>query len=206
MIKSIGCNSNMYPKSFEQLVGALEALPGVGTKTAQRYAFTLLNKTEKAQELAEALAAIKNLRRCKKCGFLSENDLCEICNDSHRDISTIMVVASDQDLTAVERTGQYHGLYHVLNGTLSSTKGIYPEDLNLETLYERLDGIKEVIIAISPTIDGEMTALYLDKVLKKYPLKITRLAYGLPMGANLDYADDMTITKALIHRQKFEEQ
>ena len=195
----------MYPKSFERLISALETLPGVGYKTAQRYAFNLLNKNDEVDALIESLGEIKNLKHCSVCGFLSDEETCVLCQDESRDSSSIMVVANDQDLVAIEKTGQYYGLYHVLNGTISSSKGIYPEDLNIESLYQRLEGVKEVIIAISPTMDGEMTALYLDKTLKNYPLKVTRLAYGLPMGSSLDYADEMTITKALIHRQSLKD-
>lgn len=196
----------MYPKKFNELVEALEMLPGVGGKTAQRYAFSLLDREkEDIDKLVESLNALKKIKRCKACGFLSDEDKCEICKDENRDYRTIMVVAYPQDLVAVEKVGQYRGLYHVLNGVISSSKGVYPEDINISSLFERLDGVKEVILAISPTMDGELTSLYIDKCLKDKNVLVTRLAHGLPMGSSLDYTDDMTLIKALNYRHKFEE-
>ena len=196
----------MYPKNFEKLIEALTMFPGVGAKTAQRYAFSLLERPkEDIDNLIENLKGLKKISYCEKCGFLCDDECCEICKDESRDKSTIMVVAYPQDLVAIEKVGQYHGLYHVLNGVISSNKGIYPEDINIASLLNRLDGVKEVILAISPTMDGEMTSLYLDKLLKDRNILITRLAHGLPMGASLDYADDMTLIKALSYRHKFEE-
>lgn len=196
----------MYPKSFDLLVEALETLPGVGNKTAQRYAFSLLEKRpEDIETLISALKGLKQIKHCPKCGFLCDDDCCSICDNPHRDQESIMVVAYPQDLVAIEKTGQYHGLYHVLNGVISSSKGVYPEDININSLFDRLRGVKEIILAISPTMDGEMTALYLDKSLKDKDVLVTRLAHGLPMGASLDYADDMTLVKALNHRHQMEE-
>lgn len=194
----------MYPKQFEDLVSAFEKLPGVGNKTAQRYAFTMMDKgSEEVQEMADALNGIKKIRRCKTCGFLSDEEECLFCKDKTRDKSTIMVVAYPQDVAAIERTDSYKGSYHVLNGLISSSKGIFPEDINIEKLVDRIhEPVKEVIIAVSPTMDGEMTALYLDKILKDKNILVTRLAHGLPMGASLDYADDLTLIKAMDNRRK----
>ena len=196
----------MYPKRFEQLVAAFEKLPGVGGKTAQRYAFTMLEKdSEQIDEMVEALKGMRQIKHCRICGFLSDEDECIFCKDKTRSRSTLMVVAYPQDVAAIEKTGSYKGMYHVLGGLISSSKGIYPEDINIEKLLIRIhDSIKEVIVATSPTMDGEMTALYLDKVLKEKGVLVTRLAHGLPMGASLDYADDLTLIKALDNRRKIE--
>ncbi len=196
----------MYPKNFENMISSFEKLPGVGNKTAQRYAFDLLNKTEEEiNEIINNLKSIRKIKKCKTCGFLSDEDECVLCKDKSRDKSTIMVVAFPQDVVAIEKTESYKGLYHVLNGVISSTKGIYPEDLNIDSLLKRINNYtKEIIIATSPTLDGEMTALYLDKVLKEKKILVTRLAHGLPMGSSLDYADDLTLIKALDNRRKIE--
>ncbi len=198
----------MYPGKFEQLIAFLEKLPGVGAKTAQRYAFALLEKgSEQIDDAIKALEGIKEIRRCRVCGFLSDRDECVFCSDLSRDRSQIMVTAYPQDVVAIEKTGSYKGMYHVLNGLISSSKGIFPEDINISGLLERIDDkTKEVIIAVSPTLDGEMTALYLDKILKDRNVLVTRLAHGLPMGASLDYADDLTLIKALDNRRKMSDE
>ena len=198
----------MYPKSFENLISIFEKLPGVGSKTAQRYAFSLLEKSDnQVNEIVQNILSIKNIKKCKTCGFITDEDECIFCKDSARDNSTIMVVAYSQDVVAIEKTGSYKGLYHVLNGLISSTKGIYPEDIDIEPLLKRINNItKEIIIATSPTLDGEMTALYLDKILKDKNVLVTRLAHGLPMGSSLDYADDLTLIKALDNRRSIEKE
>ena len=194
----------MYPKNFEDLISLFEKLPGVGNKTAQRYAFALLEKDkETIDKTIDTLNKIKQIRRCKTCGFLSDEEECQICKDKTRNRSQIMVVAYPQDVVAIEKTGSYKGMYHVLNGLISSSKGIFPEDINIPSLISRInENIKEVIVATSPTMDGEMTALYLDKVLHDKNVLVTRLAHGLPMGSSLDYADDLTLIKALDNRRK----
>ncbi len=197
----------MYPSKFQKIIDIYEKLPGVGNKTAQRFAFTLLDLSkEELNDYAESLNDLATLKRCKVCGFLSDGDLCPICIDTNRDKSIIMVVAYPQDLIAIEKTETFKGTYHILNGLLSSSKGIFPEDLKIEELLNRIDeNTKEIIIATSPTMDGEMTALYLDKILKDKNILVTRLAHGLPMGANLDYADELTLIKAMNNRKKIEE-
>ena len=198
----------MYPKSFDNLISIFEKLPGVGNKTAQRYAFSLLEKSDdEVNEIVQNILTIKNIKKCKTCGFLADEDECLICKDKTRDKSTIMVVAYPQDVVAIEKTQSYKGSYHVLNGLISSSKGVYPEDLDIDKLLKRIDGqTKEIIVATSPTLDGEMTALYLDKVLKDKGVLVTRLAHGLPMGSSLDYADDLTLIKALDNRRKIEKE
>ena len=197
----------MYPDKFKKLIDMYEKLPGVGAKTAQRYAFALLERSpEEIATYAEALQGIKDIRKCRQCGFLSDEDYCPICRDVNRDASRILVVAYPQDVIAIEKTGTYKGLYHVLGGLISSSKGTFPEDISIGELLERIDpSVKEVIIATSPTMDGEMTALYLDKVLKDKGVLVTRLAHGLPMGASLDYADELTLIKALDNRREIKE-
>lgn len=196
----------MYPSKFQKLIDIYEKLPGVGAKTAQRYAFGLLDYSEEEiAEYVDALNDIKNIKRCKQCGFLSDDDFCPICKDDSRDVSTIMVVAYPQDVIAIEKTETYRGLYHVLGGLISSTKGTFPEDIDIEGLINRInDNSREIIIATSPTMDGEMTALYLDKILKNKNVLVTRLAHGLPMGASLDYADELTLIKAMANRRKID--
>ena len=198
----------MYPKKFLDLIEMFEKLPGVGSKTASRFAFGLLDRSD--EEIAtyiDNLKSIRDIKRCKTCGFLSDEDECLICKDHNRDKSTITVLAYPQDVLAIERTKNYKGLYHVLNGLISPSKGIYPEDINIDNLLKRInENIKEVIIAVSPTMDGEMTALYLDKLLKERNVLVTRIAHGLPMGSSIDYADDLTIIKALSNRVKLEEE
>ena len=196
----------MYPKQFDRLIHILEQLPGVGEKTAQRYAFSLLDKNEEdLEEFSEALQELKDIKRCRICGFLTDEDECLFCRDSSRDPSKIMVLAYPQDVVAMEKTGSYKGLYHVLNGLISSTKGIFPEDINIESLLKRITSeTSEIIIAVSPTMDGEMTSLYLNKILGDRNVLVTRLAHGLPMGSSLDYADELTLIKALNNRRKIE--
>ncbi len=197
----------MYPKKFEALIRMFETLPGVGAKTAQRYAFKMLESTdEEIDSYVEAIRGIKDIAKCGRCGFLKDDEGCVFCKDKSRDQSVIMVVGYPQDAIAVEKTGSYHGQYHILNGVISATKGVYPEDIGIESLLKRInETVKEVIIATSATMDGEMTALYLDKVLKEKGVYVTRLAHGLPMGSSLDYADELTLIKAFNNRTKIEQ-
>lgn len=198
----------MYPYKFQKIIDIYEKLPGVGNKTAQRFAFTLLDLSkEELDDYANSLKELETLNRCKVCGFLSDGDLCPVCLDESRDKKLIMVVAYPQDLIAIEKTETYKGTYHILNGLLSSSKGVFPEDLRINELLERINNnTQEIIIATSPTMDGEMTALYLDKILKDKNVLVTRLAHGLPMGANLDYADELTLIKAMNNRKKIDEE
>ena len=194
----------MYPNDFESLITLFEKLPGVGNKTAQRYAFALLEKdSETLDRIIEAVDKLRKIRKCSRCGFLSEEDECLFCKDKSRNAEQIMVVAYPQDVVAIEKTGSYKGMYHVLNGLVSSSKGVFPEDINIDSLLKRInEETKEIIVATSPTMDGEMTALYLDKILKDKGVLVTRLAHGLPMGSSLDYADDLTLIKAMDNRRR----
>jgi len=196
----------MYPNSLEKLIEYFKSLPSVGQKTAERYAMAVLEMDPElvegfSQQLMEVLTRIK---RCPICGNLTENDECYICADKNRDHDTICVVQQPKDVMAIERLEQYKGVYHVLHGAISTTKGILPEDINLLSLLDRItDNTKEIIIATNSTLEGDATALYISKMLKNHEnIKVTRLASGLPMGGNLDYADDVTLMRALQGRTR----
>ncbi|MBR4457080.1 MAG: recombination protein RecR [Solobacterium sp.] len=195
----------MYPKSLQVLIEQFRTLPGVGEKTAERYALMIAEQQpEETFRFADALKdAAQKLHRCPVCGNLTDEEECSICQDKERSRGQIFVVQSPKDVTAMERTGEYHGVYHVLNGLISSSKGILPEDLNLQELISRAKQAQEVIIATSATMDGETTAMYLDRLLKKEcpGLLVTRIAHGLPAGGLLDYADEITLTHALSDRK-----
>lgn len=197
----------MYPRKFENLITAFRHLPGVGAKTAERYAFTALDWDE--ETLDEFITALKEihggLQNCKICGNLSEEDTCHICKDQTRNPHLICVVQSAKDVIAMEKMNEYHGVYHVLHGVINTTKGIMPQDLNIESLLDRIDEqTEEVIIATNPTIEGETTALYLSKLLEEKNVTVTRIAHGLPMGGHLDYADELTLLKAFEGRKRME--
>ena len=197
----------MYPSIFEILVENFRKLPGVGQKTAERYAFQFLkwNQEEIDDFVQIFLDAKKNLHPCKICGNLAENDLCDICADESRDKTMICVVEQVQDVVAMEKTQEYRGTYHVLNGVISPSKGILPDDINIPSLIERCDEkVSEVIIATNPTVEGETTALYLSKLLEKKNITATRIAHGIPMGGHIDYADERTLIKAMENRKRME--
>lgn len=193
----------MYPKKFEDLIQAYSKLPGVGRKTAERYAFTTLNWNEEwINEFITSLSAIKDsIKRCKVCGNLSDGDKCEFCMNDTRNHNVICVVQSPKDIAAIESMQEYNGVYHVLNGLINIQKGILPENLNIQSLVNRInDDIEEVIIATDPTVEGETTALYITKLLDA-KTKVTRLAHGIPMGGHLDYTDAHTLLKAFEGRK-----
>src|SRR5574341_2105666 len=188
-----------------RLIKELVRLPGIGHKTAQRLAFHLL-KTEKADalRLAEAIRAVKEgLAFCRQCRNIAEEELCEFCLDPKQDRTRILVVEEPSTLYAIERSGGYRGLYHVLLGSLSPLDGIGPSDIRAEDLVTRLkEGvIPEVILATSPTIEGEATAIYLTKLVKPYGVRVTRIAYGVPVGMDLEYADEVTLIKSIEGRR-----
>ena len=196
----------MYPVAFQKLIEAFRKLPQVGTKAAERYSYAVLAMTEEEViDLTEKIRQAKALvRSCRICFHLSDKEECDICLDKARDRSLLCVVNSSKDVIAMENTKQYNGLYHVLGGEISPSKGVLPEDLNIKELLSRLDeGIKELIIATNSTIDGETTALYLSKLVSGKPVAVSRLAHGIPMGGQLDYADELTLAKALAGRVKY---
>lgn len=195
----------MYPKKFAAMVDQFQRLPGVGAKTAERYAFDVLewNKEEIDRMISSLIDMKEHIHTCEICGNLSEDSKCLICEDMGRDHNIICVVQTPRDVIAMEKTHEYNGVYHVLNGVISTSKGILPEDINIPSLMNRInETTKEVIIATNPTVEGETTALYLAKLLEKYPVTVTRIAHGLPMGGHLDYADELTLIKALEGRKK----
>lgn len=195
----------MYPESLENLIECFRMLPGAGAKTAERYALTIADMDEEdVKTFSQALIAVKEqLHHCEICGNFTDHDKCGICENLERDHSTILVVASPKDVMAMEKPGEFKGVYHVLNGLISTTKGILPDDLNIDSLLDRAADAKEIILATNTTLDGETTAMYLDKLLhEQYPsLLVTRIAHGLPSGGLLDYADELTLAHALSDRR-----
>lgn len=194
-----------YPQSFQDLVDCFKRLPGIGAKNAERLTYYVLSMEKKyIDEFSQSLAMIQEkIHYCKKCGHICEGEICDICNDHDRDQSLICVVEDSKDVFAMEKVKEYNGLYHVLHGTMSIMDGKTMEDLNITSLFERLDdSIKEVILATNPTREGETTALYLAKLLAKKNINTSRIANGLPIGSNIDYADELTLLKSLEGRKK----
>jgi len=195
-----------FPSSMKSLIGELSRMPGIGPKSAQRIAFYILRSSiNDAEALAKAILKVKNsVRFCKSCNNLSDEELCEICKSSSRSRATLCVVEEPNDVATIEKAGEYKGLYHVLLGSLSPLDGIGPSDLKIEELLARVkkDKYKEIIIATDFNTEGEATAMYLMKVLKGSGAKITRVAYGIPVGGDLQYADQATIVKAFEGRRE----
>lgn len=195
-----------YAKPLNRLISELSKLPGIGGKTAQRLAFHILSLSQsEANDLANAISEAKRtMHYCSVCGNLTDKDTCDICTDTSRDRSTICVVESPRDVLAMERVREYSGLYHVLNGAISPMDGIGPEDINLRSLIVRLqtEDVKEIILATNPTIEGEATAMYIAKLVKPAGIKVTRIAHGLPVGGDLEYADEVTLQKAMEGRRE----
>ena len=192
-----------YPQPLSDLIIAFSRLPGIGPKTAGRLAFYLLEHSQDAEELATAIkAALANIKQCSVCGNYTETDPCKICSSERRDKSVLCIVEQPRDVVSLEKTGEYKGLYHVLHGVLSPMEGVGPDQLNLSGLFQRLEGVKEVIMAITPSVEGEATALYIAKLIKPAGIKVTRIAHGLPVGGDLEYADEVTIARALEGRRQ----
>lgn len=193
---------NILP--LDNLIDQFSMIPGVGRKSAQRMAFYIINLPfEDAKLFSDAIIDAKTqIKKCKICQNISDTDECSICCSFSRDKSIICVVQDPKDVLVFERTGEYNGLYHVLHGLISPMDGISPDDLYIKELLSRLsnDTVKEVIMATNPTIEGEATAMYLSKLIKPLNIKVTRLAYGIPVGGNLEYADDLTLNRALTGR------
>lgn len=191
-----------YPEPIAKLIDSFTKLPGIGIKTATRLAFHVIDMPEEdVTGFAQALISAKrDLRFCTICGNLTESDPCEICLDQSRDQTTVLVVEDVKDLMAIENTGEYHGLYHVLHGVLSPLAGKGPDDINIESLVTRLQkntAIQEVIVATNANAEGEATAMYLSRLLKPAGIKVSRLATGLAVGSDIDYADEITLIKAV---------
>lgn len=196
----------IYPKSIASLIEHFQKFPSVGPKSAQRMAFYLLRmpKSEVEKFAQSMLDAKENTKTCEICFNLSSTSPCEICTSPQRDKSTICVVAETKDLVAIEKTNEYKGLYHVLQGLISPMDGIGADDIRIKELLNRLtdENVKEVILALSPSVEGEATSLYLNKLIKPFGIKISRIAFGLPVGADLEYADEITIAKAIEGRRE----
>ena len=195
-----------HPPSVGRLVDAFQRLPGIGPKTAQRLTFFLLKQPiDTARELAEALVDLKaRVRNCSRCFNVTDVDPCRICGDPARDTSLLCVVEEPNDLLAMERTGEFRGTYHVLLGALSPLDGIGPDELKVRELLARVDAghVREVILATNPNVEGDATAIYLAKLLRPLGLSVTRIARGLPVGGDLEYADEVTLTRALEGRRE----
>ncbi|HOO59062.1 MAG TPA: recombination mediator RecR [Candidatus Mcinerneyibacteriales bacterium] len=189
--------------ALEELIEFLRLFPGIGEKSARRMAFYLLKLSpDKLDTFAESVLAVKSITKCPRCGMFTQEDLCEYCRSSHRERSTICVVEEVQDVQAIEQTGIYKGLYHILGGHISPVDGIFLPDLNISSLFERIDAsVREIIIATNPTLEGEATANYLIEQLRSFPVKITRLATGLPIGGDLSILSPITVRNSLQNRK-----
>ncbi|HZG73202.1 MAG TPA: recombination mediator RecR [Chondromyces sp.] len=195
-----------YPEPITKLIDSFMKLPGIGPKTAARLAFFVLSmKEDEVLDFAKSLAnAKRNLGYCSVCGHITDTDPCAICQDERRDKTVICVVQDPKDVIAMEKMKEYDGLYHVLHGAISPMEGIGPEDINVPDLLKRLqdESVKEVILATNPNIEGEATAMYISRLLKPSGIRITRIAHGLPVGGDLEYADEVTLSKALEGRRE----
>lgn len=196
----------MYPKTINNLIECFKKFPGIGEKTAERLALSCLNMDEETLELfATSLKDSKTkIKKCKKCGNLSEEETCTICKDESRDKNTICVVEESKNIILFEKIGTFNGVYHVLDGLISPLDGINPEDINISSLINRIkeENIKEVILAVKPTVEGETTALYIRKLLEGTDIVISKIAHGIPMGADMDYIDSLTLEIALSERSQ----
>lgn len=195
-----------YPKTLQALIDGYKKLPGVGEKSAERMALHTIELTdEQLNKLGESILTIKQkLKKCKICNNYTEEDLCDICKDKTRDKEILCVVEDPKNINLFEKMGSYHGRYHVLGGLISPLDGINPEDINIESLIERIkkENIKEVIVAVKPSIEGETTALYLTKRLEKIDVVVSKIASGVPLGAEMDYIDSLTLESAVNNRKK----
>lgn len=195
-----------YSPTIERLIENFEKLPSIGHKTATRLAFHMINLSKEGTEefINSIVEAKKNLKYCSKCFNITDTDPCEICSNSKRDESVICVVEDVKDVVAMERTHEFKGVYHVLHGSISPMNGIGPEDIKIKELLERLrdTDVKEIIIATNPRVEGEATAIYLSKLIKPIGIKVTRIAHGIPVGGDLEYTDEVTLSKALEGRHE----
>lgn len=198
-----------YPTTIKNLIECYKKLPGIGEKTAERLALATLNINQETLDIfADSIANVKTrIKRCKKCNNLSEEDLCEICSDISRDQKTICVVEEPKNVILFEKVGTYKGTYHVLDGLISPLDGITPNQIKIDMLLERIknDDIKEIIIAVKPSIEGETTSLYIVKLLEGKDIVISKIAHGVPLGADMEYIDSLTLEMALEDRKKISE-
>ena len=197
-----------YPKPLEDLIEDFSRLPSVGKKSAERFALFVYSKLneENTKEFSKHLIEVKeNIHLCKNCGNICEDELCSICQDSSRNHKQILVVETIKDLYTIENVNEYQGIYHVLNGAISISKGIGTADLNIDSLVElvKTEELEEIILATNATLEGEITARYIKELLQSYPVKVTRIAHGLPVGGEMSYADEMTLLKAMEGRREY---
>ncbi len=199
----------MYPLDLEKLIGYYQKLPGIGEKSAERLAIATLELSEdEVLDFSETIKnAKKNLTRCTICGHLTDQEICPICQDESRNHNIICVIEDYKSIFSLEKTGTFHGTYHVLNGLISPMDDIGPEDINLSSLISRVSKLNnpELILALKPTVEGEATTLYIKKILEDQKVTISRLSYGIPIGAEIDYLDNVTLEKALEDRKKISE-
>ncbi|MBQ0014987.1 MAG: recombination protein RecR [Oscillospiraceae bacterium] len=190
--------------ALEELINQFERMPGIGKKSAQRMAFYVLDMDkEDAKKFANAISnAHESIHQCQICCNLTEDEVCSICKNEARDKSLVCVVEDPRDVIAIERTHEFSGTYHVLHGAISPMSGVGPDQLTIKQLLARLDGVSEVIMATNPTVEGEATAMYISRLLKPLGIRVTRLAYGVPVGADLEYADEVTLTRAMEGRRE----
>ena len=195
---------SFFPASLENLIDKFAALPGIGKKSAQRLAFHVLSLSkDEAVSFADAIIEAKSsVHCCRVCQNLTEGEICQICSSDRRDKSTICVVSEPRDVLSIERGREYNGTYHVLHGALSPMSHVGPEDIKIKELLVRIsqEDVEEVIMATNPDTEGEATAMYISRLLKPFDLKVTRLAYGIPVGSNLEFADDATLSRAILGR------
>jgi len=190
--------------ALDRLISLFSKLPGIGKKSAGRIAYHILDSSPAlAQTLAKELSTLhQSIRRCITCGAFTEADPCIVCSDSNRDKSIICVVESAQDIRIIEEGREYKGVYHVLGGLIAPLEGVSPANLSIDKLVSRLNGVKEIILALNPTVEGDTTALYLQKILKEYNIEISRLASGMPVGGNIEYIDKLTLSRSFRGRVK----
>jgi recombination protein RecR len=199
----------MYPESIKQLIFNLKKLPGIGLKTAERLAFSMIDfDADKLTSFSDAICSVRDkIKNCKVCGNITDEEVCSICNNSIRDHSIIFVVEKSKDIVLFEKLGVYNGIYHVLGGLISPLDGIGPNELSLSKLIDRVsnDKIKEVILALKPSIEGETTMQYIRKLLEPYDVKISKIATGVPMGTDIEYIDSLTLEMAIDERKNLNE-
>ena len=199
-----------YPKSLKDLIDCFKKLPSIGEKSAERMAFSIMNMdVDQVNLFAQSLLNVKNnIKRCKVCNNLTEADLCDICSDSSRNNETLCVVESPKNVILFEKIGSYLGKYHVLDGLISPLDGITPNDINIKTIIDRVkaENIKEIIIAVKPSIEGETTALYISKLFENSPVLVSKIAHGVPLGTDMEYIDSLTLEMALEDRKKISEE
>lgn len=195
-----------YPDSLKVLIDSFKKLPSIGEKTAERLSFAVMNMSEEdINSFSKAIIDVKlKIKKCSICDNITENEICDICSDSSRDSDIICVVEDSKNIISLEKMGSYRGKYHVLNGLISPMDGKGPDDIMLDSLLQRIkkENIKEIIIAVSPTLEGETTSLYISKLLEPFKITVSKIAYGIPIGADMEYLDPMTLSMAMSNRNK----